>query len=400
MMICRWKKIYNSDSVQGEAMIQGSNTKSRQDGGAGNRQPGGRLGLLVNSVCDVMELRRNLKEMSFLADFFRSVNSTLILEDVLEAAARKIYQYFRYNLMVVSLTAVGEERIMAFSPRDIEHSPEELAAILKNHSGLRAHDVKGYRCLGLNGPEGSLAFGNTNFLELPLNLGSVTVYSEFNFINHFSDAMLEGMMESFATALHNSLEYEKVKDLSMRDGLTGLFNRRVLEEMLELESHKRQVDPLSLLIIDLDYFKQVNDTHGHPAGDLVLQTVARVLRESTRGSDLVVRSGGEEFSAMLPSVSLAGALEVGERIRSNIERTMVTYNGRSIAITASVGVAHRSERDLCTVKELETRADNALYEAKRGGRNRVRAYPAATPAGGTTTDDRKAKGNPRIVRIK
>jgi diguanylate cyclase (GGDEF)-like protein len=347
-----------------------------------------------------MELRRNLKEMSFLADFFRSVNSSLILEDVLEAAARKIYQYFRYNLMVVSLTTVGDERIMAFSPRDIEHAPEELAAILKNHNGLRAHDVKGYRCLGLDGPEGSLAFGNTNFLELPLNLGSVTVYSEFNFINHFSDAMLEGIMDSFATALHNSLEYEKVKDLSMRDGLTGLFNRRVLEEMLELEGHKRQVDPLSLLIIDLDYFKLVNDTHGHPAGDLVLQTVARVLRESTRGSDLVVRSGGEEFSAMLPSVSLAGALEVGERIRSNLERTMVTYNGRSIAITASVGVAHRSARDLCTVKELELRADNALYEAKRGGRNRVCAFPGATQESEASTVDGKAKGTPRIVRIK
>jgi two-component system, cell cycle response regulator len=381
-------------------MITGTNTKSRQNDGAGNRQPGGRLGLLVNSVCDVMELRRNLKEMSFLADFFRSVNSSLILEDVLEAAARKIYQYFRYNLMVVSLSSAGEERIMAFSPRDIEHSPEELAVILNNHAGLRAHDVKGYRSLGLEEAEGSLAFGNTNFLELPLNMGSVTVYSEFNFISHFSDAMLEGIMESFGTALHNSLEYEKVKDLSMRDGLTGLFNRRVLEEMLELEGHKRQVDPLSLLIIDLDYFKLVNDTHGHPAGDLVLQTVARVLRESTRGSDLVVRSGGEEFSVLLPSLSLAGALEVGERIRLNLERTMVTYNGRCIAITASVGVAHRSERALCTVKDLEMRADNALYEAKRGGRNRVCAYPGVTPAAEASTADGKAKGNPRIVRIK
>jgi diguanylate cyclase (GGDEF)-like protein len=231
-------------------------------------------------------------------------------------------------------------------------------------------------------------------------MGSVTVYSEFNFINHFSDAMLEGIMESFGTALHNSLEYEKVKDLSMRDGLTGLFNRRVLEEMLELEGHKRHVDPLSLLIIDLDNFKLVNDSHGHPAGDLVLQTVARVLRESTRGSDLVVRSGGEEFSVLLPSLSLAGALEVGERIRLNLERTMVTYNGRCIAITASVGVAHRSARSLCTVKELEMRADSALYEAKRGGRNRVCAFPGVAPAGEATTADGKAKGNPRIVRIK
>lgn len=380
-------------------MSKGISAKSRQNDGVANRQPGGRLGLLVNSVCDVMELRRNLKEMSFLADFFRSVNSSLILEDVLEMAARRIYRYFRYNLMVVSLAAGGEDRLMAFSPRNIEDSPQELATILENHAGLRAHDVKGFQSLGLEEPEGSLVFGNTNFLELPQNLGSVTVYSEFNFVNHFSDAMLEGIMENFGSALQNSLEYEKVKDLSMRDGLTGLFNRRVLEEMLELESHKRQVEPLSLLIIDLDHFKQVNDSYGHPAGDLVLQTVARVLRESTRGSDLVVRSGGEEFSVLLPSVSLVGALEIGERIRSNLELTMVTYNGRSIAITASVGVAHRSAGSLCAVKELEARADKALYEAKRGGRNRVCAYPHAAPAD-TEAVDGKTKCTPRIVRIK
>lgn len=371
-----------------------------QGGGDEQERPGGRLGLLVNSVCDVMELRRKLKEMSFLADFFRAVNSTLILEDVLEAASSRIYRYFRFNLMVVSLATGGEERIMAFSPLDLETSHREVSAILSNHTGLRPHHVKGFRSLGLQAPEGSLVFGNTNFLALPGNLGSVTVYSEFNFISHFSSAMLEGMMESFASALHNSLEYEKVRDLSMRDGLTGLFNRRVLEEMLELEGRKRQVKPLSLLIIDLDHFKQINDTHGHPAGDLVLQTVARVLRESTRGSDLVARSGGEEFSAMLPDVSLDVALEVGERIRENLERTLVTYNGRSITVTASVGIAHRSARSLCSVKELEMRADKALYEAKRNGRNRVCAYPCGIRSGEVSTGDGAGKGNPRIVRIK
>lgn len=381
-------------------MTKEFNTKISQGGGDEQQRPGGRLGLLVNSVCDVMELRRNLKEMSFLADFFRAVNTSLILEDVLEAAASKIYQYFRFNLMVVSLATGGEDRIMAFSPLDLESSHHELMAILSNHTGLRAHHVKGFRSLGLTGPEGSLVFGNTNFLALPRNLGSVTVYSEFNFISHFSDGMLEGMMESFGVALHNSLEYEKVRDLSMRDGLTGLFNRRVLEEMLELEGRKRQVEPLSLLIIDLDHFKQINDTHGHPAGDLVLQTVARVLRESTRGSDLVARSGGEEFSAMLPSVSLDVALEVGERIRTNLERTMVTYNGRSIKVTASVGIAHRSARSLCSIKELEIRADKALYEAKRSGRNRVCAYPCGSQSGEMQKTHGNEKGSPRIVRIK
>ena len=356
--------------------------------------------MLVNNVCDVIGMRRNLKEMSFLADFFRSVTSSLITEEVLEIAARKIYEYFRYNLMVVTLATGAEERIMAFSPRAIENAPEDLAAILRNYVGLRAHDVKGYRILGLEEPEGSLVFGNTNYLELPMNLGSVTVYSEFNFISHFSDEMLQGLIETFAAALRNSHEYGKVKELSMRDGLTGLFNRRVLEEMLEMEGCKRQVTPLSLLVIDLDNFKLVNDTYGHPAGDLVLQTVARVLRECTRGSDLVVRSGGEEFSALLSPASPLGALEVGERIRVNLAKSLVTYNGRQIRISASIGVAHRSAKEVPAMKELVVRADQALYEAKRQGKNRVCVYSRGTSMVDKSVRADSLKKDAQIVRIK
>ncbi len=387
--------------MEGEiVMNSGGNTLNALNEAPEYRQPGGRLAMLVNNVCDVIGTRRNLKELSFMADFFRSVTSSLITEEVLEVAARKIYEYFRYNLMVVTLTAGAEERIMAYSPRDIENAPEDLAAILRNYVGLRAHDVKGYRILGLEGPEGSLVFGNTNYLELPLNLGSITVYSEFNFINHFSDAMLQGLMESFAAALRNSLEYGKVKELSMRDGLTGLFNRRVLEEMLDMEGCKRQVTPLSLLVIDLDNFKLINDTYGHPAGDLVLQTVARVLRECTRGSDLVVRSGGEEFSALLSAVSPLGGLEVAERIRVNLAKNLVTYNGRQIRMSASIGVAHRSEKDLCTMKELVVRADQALYEAKRLGKNRVCVYSKGTGLAEMGVRLTPEKKDAQIVRIK
>lgn len=363
-------------------------------------RPTGRLAMLVNNVCDVMGMRRNLKEVSFMADFFRSITASLNTDDVLEMAARKIYEYFRYNLMVVTLRAGSEERIKAFTPRNLEDAPDDLSVILRSYVGLRPHDVKGFRSLGLDGPEGSLAFGNTNYLELPMNLGSVTIYSEFNFVNHFSDDMLQGLMECFGTALRNSLEYGKVKELSMRDGLTGLFNRRVLEEMLEMEGCKRKVAPLSLLVIDLDNFKMINDTYGHPAGDLVLQTVARVLRESTRGSDLVVRSGGEEFSALLSMVAPLGALEIGERIRENIAKTLVTYNGRQIKVTTSIGVAHRSSENVCTMKELVERADQALYEAKRLGRNMVFVYPGTVFPGDCKERGEVQKKDIHIVRIK
>lgn len=376
----------------------------RLDGAQGNASDaaryGSRLQGLVNNVCDVIGMRRNLKEMSFMADFFRAVNASIIAEEVLAAAARKIYEYFRFNLMVVHFATGTEERSMAFTPLDIVGYPDSLSAILDSNAGMRIHDVKGYASLGLEHPEGSPSFGNTNYLELPLHLGSVTVYSEFNLISHFSDAMLQGMMESFAAALRNSLEYEKVKELSMRDGLTGLFNRRVLEEMLELEGRKRQVTPISLLVMDLDNFKQINDTYGHPAGDLVLQTAARVLRESTRGSDLLVRSGGEEFSVLLQTQSPLGALEVGERIRGNLARTLVTYNSRQIRITASIGIAHRSAMDPCGVRELVQRADQAMYEAKRQGKNQVCVYRCETSEGAGQAEVKPERPGSKVVRIK
>jgi len=361
---------------------------------------GSRLQGLVNNVCDVIGMRRNLKEMSFMADFLRAVNASIIAEEVLAAAAQKIYQYFRFNLMVVHLTTGTEKRSMAFTPLDIVECPDSLGAILDSNSGMRIPDVKGYASLGLDRPEGSPSFGSTNYLELPLHLGSVTVYSEFNLISHFSDSLLQGMMEGFATSLRNSLEYEKVKELSMRDGLTGLFNRRVLEEMLELEGRKRQVTPISLLVMDLDNFKQINDTYGHPAGDVVLQTAARVLRESTRGSDLIARTGGEEFSVLLQTQSPLGALEVGERIRANLARTLVTYNGRQIRISGSIGVAHRSVQDPCGVKELVQRADQAMYEAKRQGKNQVCVYRCESPEGAGQAEAKTVREGARVVRIK
>lgn len=350
---------------------------------------GGRLGWLVDNVCDVIGTRKNLKEMSFLSDFCRIVSSTLITEEVLSLAARRIYDYFHYNLMVVSLQTGTEERIMAFTPRDLNGSAENLEAIMKSYSGLRAHDVKDYRYLGLDAPAGSLIFGNTDYLELPMNLGSVTVYSEFNFVSHFSENMLQGLMEILGAALRNSIDYGKIKDLSMRDGLTGLFNRRVFEEMLELEGRKREVSPFSLLVIDVDNFKMINDTYGHPAGDLVLQMIARILRERTRGSDVVARSGGEEFTVMLPSVNPLVAVEIGERIRNKLSRTTVTYNGKQIHVTASVGISHRSAKDPCTMRELVTHADQALYEAKRTGKNRVCVFQTKSDTG---TGEKKHNG--------
>jgi diguanylate cyclase (GGDEF)-like protein len=113
-----------------------------------------------------------------------------------------------------------------------------------------------------------------------------------------------------------------------------------------------------------------------------------------------VRSGGEEFSALLSTVSPLGALEVAERIRVNLAKSLVTYNGRQIRMSASIGVAHRSDKELCTMKELVARADQALYEAKRQGKNRVCVYAKGTGLTEKSAQGDSGKKDAKIVRIK
>lgn len=158
------------------------------------------------------------------------------------------------------------------------------------------------------------------------------------------------------------------------DPLTGLYNRRMFEERLtnEFDRAKRYGRPLSVLMIDVDDFKQVNDRYGHDWGDVVLKEVAQALREKTRKSDIPVRYGGEEFILILPEVPLADALQAAEKIRQEIKS--LKFNPDSVppfSVTVSVGVASTSERDYEDGQTTVKDADLALYRAKRKGKDRV-----------------------------
>jgi len=338
---------------------------------------GKRIELLVNNVFDVAGLRQSLKESMMIADFCTTVTASLLPEKVLLAAAKKLYEYFAYKFMVVSYDATADFYQEAFYPGDIEKAPGELKTLLGVFPELKKKDIRGYKSLGLPCPGEHEVSGNENCCSRPFAKGAVTFVTDSDLNQVFSPSFIDKILESFAVALQNAREFGRVKEQSMRDSLTGLFNRRVLDELLELEEHKRRADPLSLLVIDLDNFKKINDTYGHPAGDLVLQTVGKVLRDNSRGSDLVVRNGGEEFAVLLPSTSATIALEVGERMRKSLGNTLVTYNGCEIPITASVGIAHRSGKDVFPVRDLVVQADEALYQAKKSGKNRVCFYSAS-----------------------
>jgi diguanylate cyclase (GGDEF)-like protein len=181
-------------------------------------------------------------------------------------------------------------------------------------------------------------------------------------------------------ALKNLVLFEEVKSLAIRDGLTGLYNYRHFWEMLvhEVELSRRYGKPLSMLFLDLDNFKVINDTLGHPQGDVVLKTLATYLKSAVRHADVVCRYGGEEFVLLLPHTAPGQAMLLAERLRQKISELTIPLPNRDLQFTVSIGVAGLT--DNMTGADLLDTADAALYRAKEAGRNKVCGPEGVLPA--------------------
>lgn len=224
--------------------------------------------------------------------------------------------------------------------------------------------------------------------------------------------------DTLARTLHNVLERarleaavraanDRLREWAIRDGLTGLYNHRHFQELLrnELARAERYDQPLACVMVDLDHFKQINDTYGHPFGDEVLKKVAAALTDGARKVDLVARYGGEEFVLVLPSTDAHGAVQVAERVRRAVEAEPFRHDGRTVHLTLSLGVATSELPGVTDEHSLVKRADMALYAAKRAGRNRVMvAGPAddlrelqPTPAPPAARDDAAGEVRRRLL---
>ena len=170
---------------------------------------------------------------------------------------------------------------------------------------------------------------------------------------------------------------EKLLRMAVTDELTGLFNRRYFMSRLnqEFERVKRYESIFTFIMIDIDYFKKINDTHGHLAGDCVLRNAAEIMKKSLRLSDTVGRIGGEEFAILLPETEIEYGLEIADRLRKKVDMADIVFEDNKLKLTISAGISDSDSNDL-TVDAVLNRADVALYEAKEGGRNRVKAIKA------------------------
>ena len=201
-----------------------------------------------------------------------------------------------------------------------------------------------------------------------ININDKQDGSEFN---DWDFAIAQSVNEHLATAISNANLFSQTRRLSITDGLTDLYTHRYFQETMDREISRsiRYKKPLSLLLVDIDHFKKVNDTYGHQAGDYVLQGLAKIMRKMFRQSDYSCRYGGEEFTVILTDTDLESACLGGERLRKELEKHVFRFGESDIPVTISIGASAFKE-GMSKQKIIED-ADQALYRAKRDGRNRV-----------------------------
>ncbi len=249
----------------------------------------------------------------------------------------------------------------------IEHPDTELLC-----SHLGSSPEYGYLCTPISASGGALGM-------LHLCFGKHDSYytsEERTRMMESKQVIIERLVEQYSLSLVNLRLRETLRLESIRDPLTGLYNRRHMEASLEREvlRAKRRGSPVAIIMLDIDHFKQLNDTHGHEAGDVVLRELAALVRRYVRGEDIACRYGGEEFLLILPDASLETAGRRAEELRVRGSGLQIMYQGNFLTITISLGVATFPDHGP-NIKDTVKAADKALLRAKKGGRDRVVIAP-------------------------
>lgn len=189
--------------------------------------------------------------------------------------------------------------------------------------------------------------------------------------------LLEAIASQVGVAVESSRVFEESMQIAFTDGLTGLYNRRFLMEQMEREFArvKRSKGSFSMIMLDLDGLKRINDRYGHDEGDAFLKELGRIIRKSTRAADVAARWGGDEFIVLAPDTGSERASVIGERIRARVERYRPVVEGEKVCASVSVGIASYPSHAL-EVTDLLRRADEAMYCAKKGGKNRLCVFPS------------------------
>lgn len=347
-------------------------------------------------ISEFMENAANHRRMKIEASEFmafyrlsKMFASTLKLDKILDIAVTFSKEIVDYDMAIFILKEEPETLKVAAAKgfRAAEMINKTFTAdkniigwVIKNSKPLLFSDFQGDKRDTPVFPWISLPIRSLICLPLCIKDNTIGVFliasKKENFFSAYETKIFEVIATHTATQIQNAMMYQQMEKMATTDGLTGLFNHRHFQETLsrELERAERYNERVSLLLIDIDHFKQVNDTYGHPTGDKILKGVAKILVSSIRGVDAAARYGGEEFAVILVNSDGKGALETAERIRKIIENSKFNIGTASIHITSSLGIAvfpGDTGVDDGAQRLLISRADNALYLAKKEGRNKA-----------------------------
>jgi diguanylate cyclase (GGDEF)-like protein/PAS domain S-box-containing protein len=353
------------------------------------------VGLAIENARLFEQVRRDAEEMSIFNQVSQALSSNLNLNQMIKELyeqCSRIADIARFNLTLYEeQTGIGKHHIISSKikhirtrTRNIIEKPGMTTHIIQTQKTVYIPDVLGSANLKyekiwnrLNKKEGR------SYLAVPLKLrgqviGVISIQSKKTDAYDLNQIhLIETIATQASPAIENGRLFERMERLAITDGLTGLFNRRYFTEMAEKEINRavRYQKPLSLIMIDLDHFKDTNDKFGHLIGDQILQLITRNCTNILRKADILSRHGGEEFLVLLPETDLKEGLAAAERLREVIASSQVFTHENVVRVTGSFGV---SSLGMCPpeLKQLIDCADKALYEAKKAGRNQVKSFVA------------------------
>lgn len=362
----------------------------------------GRIVSIINKFHLSQKIQLSSKELTSFYEFTKKISSTLELDVIFNHVVDTLGRVLESDILAITLldretnTSIlrrtGKEIREDIEGKIVPHHGTLVGLVIETKKYFYSEDLSArekYR--SVLGKEIDFAYGIKDIRSILIFLlreprtqpdgeenilGCIVLGRKTKKIfNEGERSLAEIMSQEVAKAISNSLAYLKIKDLAIRDGLTGLYNYRYFHERLSeaLARSDRFPENVSLVLVDVDKFKQLNDTHGHQAGDMILRSLAQAISGELRRIDILARYGGDEFAIILPHTNEKGAKKVAEKIRQKTENLSLRFKGQEMRVTLTIGISTYSENS-STKDSLIEKADRALYEAKRLGRNRVVHY--------------------------
>ncbi len=372
---------------------------------------------LIDNERVFARLERAKDDMSRLFEASRALGEALTEDQVLQAVAASARAIVEHDLLVVTSydAKTGEQRVRHVAG---EHTRGLEGLAFSENAGIASAAVKARHALPYRGHfDAKTQYVFTREAELD-DVNSVTVFplvvrdavlGTLTLAAHRRAAFAEGTRQLLgvlaahaSVALSNAAAVRRLEELATTDPMTGHLNKRALESEFDkrLKAAARFGHPLSVIVLDIDKFKNVNDTYGHAVGDTVIKGLGAVLTRCRRETDAVGRFGGEEFVIVCEETDTEGAYQLAERIREELKRQVFQTELGPLSVTCSLGISE-FPRDSETRETLFTRADEALYEAKHNGRNQTRTAGARSATNGSKRDaSRKAPVSRRESSVK